>query len=100
MELQEWSVIPLKIILLNVKCKYKHNMQCYITYKIHTLLNNKLNWQNNINVCLGFFSTTRSFPTTFYLSESNNQIFLDFNVFILLVTRSLKSNPFEMTFLF
>ena len=41
------------------------------------MLNNKLNWYNNMNVCLGFFSSIRNFPTTFYLHGARINFFLD-----------------------
>ena len=46
-----------------------------------------MNWNSNISVCLGFFSTIRNFTC-------KNRICLGFNVFILLVTCSSKNNDF------
>ena len=36
-----------------------------------------MNWYNNMNVCLGFFSSIRNFPTTFYLHGARINFFLD-----------------------
>ena len=62
-------------------CKYKNaniKITCsvYITNKICTWLNNKLNWYNIINVCLTFFTEIRNFAISFYPPEARMKFFL------------------------
>ena len=48
----------------------------------------------------GFLFPNQNFSSNFLPSWSINQIFLGFNIFILLVRLSLKNNPFRTFFLF